>query len=313
MSDVNWFDLVPATMSAVASIAAAIAAFGAVRVSRESKQIAEQSALAMHHADAARVLSEEVRLLISNTNEFSELAYSIWADWAREIEFQDNREAGGSNPRPLRHVLSDASEMLVTHGASKHKEYGPTAREMFAIVRDGIGNLNDAEYKKMLRIADGTISNFEGTFGATSVHNKISDAPAFRWAIYQLNKRIRPEVWCEIWLNAWHQDGWLGKYRTSHSSLKQLLESAITSLESERAKLAHTVLPLSANASLASKYDLTLDISKTLLDLCSLELVEHYSDDTHKDDVIQLILYSMGMAYLVVEMRNSLESGARPR
>jgi hypothetical protein len=267
----------------------------------------------MHHADAAKVLSEQVRLLISSTNEFSELAYSTWVDWAREIEFQDNREAGGSNPRPLRHVLSDASEMLVNHGASQHKEYGAIAREMFAIVRDGIGNLNDAEYEKLLRIADGTISNFEGTFGATSHHNNISDAPAFRWAIYQLNKRIRPEVWCEIWKNAWQRNGWLGKYRTSHSSLKQLLESVITSLESERDKLAHTVFPLSANSFLASKYDLTIDLSKTLLDLCSLELVEHYTDDPHKDDVIQLILYSMGMAYLVVEMRNSLESSSRFR
>jgi hypothetical protein len=308
MDEMNWLDLIPSIMSAVATVAAAFAAFGSLRVSREAKLVSEQSALAIHHGDAAIALTEAVEKLIESTQVFSELAYRTWGEWASEIEALDYREAGGSNPRPLRHVLTDASEMLVKHGTRQRKKYKHVARSMYSIVRDGIDNLNDAEYVKLLRRADGEYRDFEGVFGATSINKNISATPAFRWACYQLNRRIEIEKWCEIWENAWHDNGWLNKFRSEHSKIKPALESILASLKSERAKLEHTVFPLKSNPSLCLKYDDVLGIIEVLLEDCSLELVEWYSEHhPHKEDVIQLVVYSMGIAFLVVEALASVD------
>lgn len=307
MNETSWFDLVPSVMSAVASVGAAFAAFGSLRVSREAKLVAEQSALAIHHADAAIALSGAVEKLKESTKVFTELAYRTWAEWPSEIEALDHREAGGSNPRPLRHVLTDASEMLVKHGTRQRKKYRHIARLMYSIVRDGIDNLNNAEYEKLLRQADGEYSDFEGVFGATSVNKHISATPAFRWACYQLNRRIEKEKWCEIWKNAWHKNGWLNKLRAEHGKIKPALESIFASLKSERAKLEHTVFPLESNPLLCLKYDNVLGIVELLLEDCSLERVEGHAENPHKEDVIQLLIYSMGIAFLVVDALASVD------
>lgn len=307
MEAMRWFDLVPSVMSAVASVGAAIAAFGSLRVSREAKLIAEQSALAIHHADAAIALSGAVEKLTESTKAFTELAYSTWAEWPSEIEALDHREAGGSNPRPLRHVLTDASEMLVKHGTRQRKKYKHIARSMYSIVRDGIDNLNNAEYEKLLRKADGEYSDFEGIFGATSVNKHISATPAFRWAYYQLIRRIEKEQWCEIWKTAWHGNGWLNKFRSEHSNIKPTLESIFSSLKTERAKLEHTVFPLESNPSLCLKYDNALGVVELLLEGGSLEMVKWHSENPHKEDAIQLLIYSMGIAFLVVDALASVD------
>jgi hypothetical protein len=313
MDETSWFYLVPSVMSAIASVAAALAAFGSLRVSREAKLFAEQSALAIHHADAAIALSGAVEKLIESTKEFSELAYSTWATWPSEIEDLDHREAGGSNPRPLRHVLSDASEMLVKHETRQGEEYRHIAQSMYSIVRDGIDNLNNAEYEKLLRRADGEYCDFEGIFGATSVNKHISSAPAFRWACYQLNRRIEKEKWCDLWKEAWHENGWLNKFRSEHSKIKPGLESILASLKTERSKLEHTVFPIESNTSLCLKFDNIVGIAELLLEDCSLEMVEWHAENPHKEDVIQLLLYSMGIAFLVMDALASVGGRRRPQ
>ncbi|HEY6094173.1 MAG TPA: hypothetical protein VIU93_04395 [Gallionellaceae bacterium] len=302
MDEIKWFDLVPSAMSAVASVGAAIAAFGSLRVSREAKSIAEQSALAIHHTDAAVALSKAVEKLISSTNVFAELAYDTWAKWPSEIETLDQREAGGSNPRPLRHVITDASEMLVTHETTQKKQYAHIARSMYSIVLDGIHDLNDAEYEKLLKRADGEYSDFEGVFGATSASKRISSAPAFRWACYQLNRRVDKTKWREIWQNSWHENGWLNKFRSEQTKIRSTLETIRASLKSEKTKLEHSVFPLESNASLYMKYSNVLETVEVLLEDCSLERVEWHAENAHIDDVIQLLIYSMGIAFLATDM-----------
>lgn len=302
MDKMNWFDLIPSIMSAVASVGAAFAAFGSLRVSRESKLVAEQSALAIHHSGAAIALTGAVEKLIESTEAFSKFAYCTWSEWPREIEALDCWEAGGSNPRPLRHVLTDASEMLVKHGTRQRKSYRHVARSMFSIVRDGVDNLNDGEYEKLLKRADGEYSDFEGIFGATSIKKNIAATPAFRWACYQLNRRIEKEKWCEIWEKAWNANGWLNKFRSEHGKIKPAFETILASLKSEKAKLEHSVFPLESNPSLCLKYDEVLGIVEVLLGDCGLEMVEWHSEHPHKEDVIQLVVYSIGMAFLVVEI-----------
>lgn len=301
MNKMDWFDLIPSIMSAIASVGAAFAAFGSLRVSREAKLVAEQSALAVHHGNAAIALTGAVKKLKESTQAFSELAYSTWAKWPSEIGSLDHREAGGLNPRPLRHVLSDASEMLVKHGTGQGKKYSHVARSMFSIVRDGVNDLNDVEYEKLLKKADGEYCDFEGVFGAVLIHRSIATAPAFRWACYQLSKRISKEKWCEIWKDAWGTNGWLNQFCVEHGKIKPALEAIIASLESEKAKLEHTVFPLECNYSLCLKYDSVLEVLEVLSDACSLNLVKWYAEHPHKEDTIELVVYSMGIAFLVVE------------
>jgi hypothetical protein len=295
-------------MSAAASVAAAYAAFASLRISREAKLLAKQSALAIHHGDAAKVLASEIEELKKSTQVFSELAYQTWGEWPSEIEALDHRQAGGSNPRPLRHVLSNASEMLVKYGTNKRATYRHAARSIYAIVRDGINDLNDIEYEKLLKHADGQYGDFESVFGTPPINKSIATAPAFRWACYQLNRRIEKEKWFEIWKKAWHDNGWLNKFQFEHSKIKPALESILASLKSEIAKLEHTVFPLKSNPSLCLKYDNFLGVVEVLLEDCSLDMAEGHSEHPHKDDVIQLVLYSMGLALLVVEALASIDS-----
>ena len=307
MDTTNWLNFIPSALSAIATIGASIAAFGSLRVSRETKLIAVQNSLAVHHRDAAIALTRAVTELKERTEAFSELANRICNDWPGEIESFDYREAGGSNPRPLRHVLTDASEMLVNNGIKRGKTYSSTGRLMYSIIRSGIDNLNDVEYEKLLRKADGEYSDFEGIFGSVILHRSIADAPAFRFAYYQLNRRITQEKWGEIWKNAWAGDGYLDQYRTAYTNIKPTLEKIKASLESERAKLEHTAFPLECNQPLHDKYCNALDVINTLLDICGLGMVEWYIESYHKDEAIQLIVYSMGGAFLVVEALGSLE------
>lgn len=303
----NWLDITPSFLSAIAAIAAAYAALASLRVSREAKLIAEQSALAAHHGAAAIALTSAVEKLILSTRDFFEISYSLHVDWPSEIERLDCREAGGSNPRPLRHVLSNASEMLTNHGSEKRKRFRQAKHVMFSIVRNGVNNLNEAEFENLLKQADGEYPNFEATFGTPSPIKSITTSPAFRWACYQLNKRIEKKYWFEIWRAAWQENGWLKRYRAEHSKITPTLEAIIKSVKTERDKLSHTVFPLESNPSLCLKYDDFLDVVETLLEDCSLEFIDDaYSEHPHKDDVIQLIVYSMGIAFLSMDALNSI-------
>ncbi|NKC11177.1 MAG: hypothetical protein GKR94_02915 [Gammaproteobacteria bacterium] len=184
----NWFDAVPAFLSAIASVAAAIAAFASLRISKRSISVAEHSALAVHHGSASLEYSRIVKNLSEATKDFSEFNYGVWGGWAREIEQKDNYELGGSNPRPLRHVLSNASEMLANYGANHNPSGRFASRSILSVIRDGIGNLNESEYQELLKKADGMYQDFEGVFDTPSKSSSITSAPAFRWACYQLIK-----------------------------------------------------------------------------------------------------------------------------
>lgn len=307
MNAMNWYDFIPSIMSAIATVAAAYAAFKSLQISREAKNDAKQSALAVHHRDAAIALTSAEEKLQGTLNVLSEIAYSIWAEWPSQIENLDNRDAGGVNPRPLRHVLSDASEMLSRHGIRQGNKLTYAARSMYAIVRNGINNLNDAEYKELLKRADGEYCDFEGVFGSTKKYSHITEAPAFRWACHQLNRRINKDRWLEIWGEAWKKDGWLYKYRSEFKSIEPILKAVLSNLKSERTKLEYTVFPLESNKPLLLKYDNMMISIEALLEDCSLDLVGWYSDNTpHKEDAIPLILYTMGIAYLTMEIYGKL-------
>lgn len=79
MDYVDLMDSVPSALSTVATIAAALAAWGSLKVSRESKHIAEQSALALHHGSASKALSDGLELVARESEELSSLALMLVA------------------------------------------------------------------------------------------------------------------------------------------------------------------------------------------------------------------------------------------
>ena len=107
MDEVSLFEFIPSTMSAIATVAAAYAAFKSLEAANKATKVAEQSALATQHKQAADRLSESIFQLKDITECFSSFTEKLFTRWPREIGQYDNRYRGGENPRPLRHVLSN--------------------------------------------------------------------------------------------------------------------------------------------------------------------------------------------------------------
>ena len=298
MSYTDWINIIPSALSAIATTAAAIAAFGSLKVSRESKKVAEQSVLAHHHDSATRTLAETRKTIAQELEPVYELARDIESCWAREIEKYEVPGSGGFDPRPLRHVLTNASQILERHASGRRKRGRHRYRSIYSIIRDGIGNTSDTEYRYLLKKADGAYSDFESVFGIPRLDKPISSDKAFRWAYYQLKHRVTIEHWREIWAKAWEKDGWLRCYHIENKRIESALKTALESLEAERKKLQHSVFPLDTNPSLSTKYDQTIEILDGLLEEGGLDIWQGHIDAPHDDELIPLVLYSMGLALL---------------
>lgn len=302
----EWLEVIPSLMSAIAAFAAACAAFVALSVSRKANSISEKSILAAHHHDAVSVLSNAVDRLRKETKDLGGFSYEFWIEWPREIELKDQRCNGGLDPRPLRHVLSNGSEMLATHATRNGKQYRNAAHSMFSIIREGVNELNEPEYNRLLKKADSTYGDFESTLGFPLLSKSIGNADAFRWVCYQLAKRIDSNDWNEIWRNTWLTEGWLTRYQTEYSKVKPVLEVMLCSLQAEKNRIAFSVLPMQANSELHKKYEKVLSGLEVLLEDCSLESLEPYSDWKYDEDIPQLILYSLATANLVMKLLDSI-------
>lgn len=302
----QWLDFVPSALSAFAGIAAAIAAFNSLRISRESKAIAEQSALASHHNEAARTLADVSEAVLMKTRRLYHYAMDIWNKLPRQVEGYDHREAGGTDPRPLRHVLANAGEMLERHSSHDGKQYHPARQGIFAVVRNGMGALSDSEYSKLLKVADGTYCDFEGTFGTPRRDTIICNAPAFRWAYYQMQKRVDEHEWAQIWSSFWAEKGWLKKYRDEFEQIKPELERQLEILQVEKKGLQFTVFPLDRNGPLHRDYVRVIEILEGLIDIIDLDLFDGYIDDPHPADLIPLVISSVAVGILTARAIDNL-------
>jgi hypothetical protein len=299
-------EVVPSFLSAVASIAAAIAAFVSLRISKRSTSIAESTALAVHHHSASLEYAKVVKDLSETTREFFDFSYNMWVKWARELEEKDSYGLGGSDPRPLRHVLSNGSNMLANHSFYNTSRGVSASQTILYVIRHGMGSLSENEYQKLLKKADGAYHDFESVFGIPSKTSAITSAPAFRWVCYQLIKRVKQEDWKKVWQEAWYENGWLSKYQAEYLKIKPILEEAQTSLKSEKTKLAHTAFPLSHNAELSAKYDEILKVLECLLEDCDGEHLEMYKDWEFSDELSQLVLCSMATANFAMMQLNTV-------
>lgn len=305
-----WLDFAPSALSAFAGLAAAVAAFNSLKVSRDSKMIAEQSALAIQHNDAARKLADVSETISNQATNLRHCAMDVWTNFPREVERYACREAGGTDPRPIRHVLSNAGEMLERHSSHNGMQYHRARHDIFSVIRNGMGELSDSEYCRLLKVADRSYSDFEGTFGIPSREANISESPAFRWAYYQLERRVAIDAWKKIWRDSWGADGWLKRYRDELEQIKPVLEGQLEILQGEVKKLQFTVFPLDRNEPLHRDYLRSIGILEGLIDVFLLDLLEGYIDDPHPADLIPLVITSVAAAIMTARAIDDLERTA---
>lgn len=169
-----------------------------------------------------------------------------------------------------------------------------------------MNDLNEREYNSFLKKADGNYGDFESTFGPPPLDKNIGKADAFRWVCHQLTKRIDSGDWREIWSNAWLTEGWIISYRAEFSKVKSILEDVVDSLRAEKKKMIFSAVPLHSNFALHKNYEMVLSGLETLLNDCSMESLEHYREWKYDEDITQLVLYSMAIAYLVTKILESI-------
>ncbi|EJC7018457.1 hypothetical protein BBM20_20240 [Vibrio parahaemolyticus] len=291
----DWFEVIPSSMSAVASVAAAVAAIASWRVSRRATSIAESTALSTHHSAATIVYVQEVKQLNALVSELDKLAFEITTTWSKQLQRFDNPDLGGIDPRPLRHVLHDGYELLADYASDSKKQIGAASRGILSPIRNGMGSITKDEYNKLLKKVDGTSCCFEATLDSPSKSKSITSASAFRWVYYQLLKRVESQDWRSVWKEAWLEEGYLNQYKSVFVKIKPELIGSRDRLRNEKEKLIHTAFPIENNLNLSEQYNQLLGALDCLIEECDSELIEDYKDWDYSEEQCLLVLCSMGL------------------
>ncbi|ODC03507.1 hypothetical protein BFW38_08055 [Terasakiispira papahanaumokuakeensis] len=291
----DWFEVIPSSMSAVASVAAAVAAIASWRVSRRATSIAESTALATHHSAATLVYVQEVEQLNALVSELDKLAFEITSTWSRQLQRFDNPDLGGIDPRPLKHVLHDGYELLADYASDSKKQIGAASRRILSPIINGMGSTTKDEYNKLLKKVDGTSCSFEATLGSPSKSKSITSASAFRWVYYQLLNRVEGQDWRSVWKEAWLEEGYLNQYKSLFVRIKPELIGSRDRLINEKEKLMHTAFPIEKNLNLSEQYNQLLSALDCLIEECDSELIEDYKDWDYSEEQFLLVLCSMGL------------------
>lgn len=197
--------------------------------------------------------------------------------------------------------------MLVNHAINGSRR-GVIRRSLLSPVVEGIGDLSDSEYKKLLGLADATYTDFEDVFGVPAPIKSINSSPAFRWVCHQLIRRVKLQDWNKLWVNAWEDEGWLNKYKIEYSKVRTALQSSRETLAGEKLRQLHSVFPLESNPILCNKYDQVLSLLDMLIEECSEESLEAYRDYLHEEDTFLLIVCSVAFAMYTGRVLDDLNS-----
>jgi len=241
-----------------------------------------------------------------------EAAWHAWVEWPSRIEnaVPDARSQEGSNLRPLRHVLSDCAELLCEHALQSHGvrrvRYG-----LFTVIREGLPQEGTGEWTKLLQKGDGRYEDFATTFGAPEPRTLLSEAAAFRWAVFQLQRRVKQEDWLSVWAASWKNDGILGHYGEAQRLAIGVLSRCLEQLLAEQKRLAHSALPLENDPVLAAKYEKVVAVLDALRDDCSLSFLEPYQEWRHGRDALAFIIYGISLGVLTHKLIEELHILAR--
>lgn len=306
MTDTSWTEFIPSIASAVAAVAAAYAALRSLQVSRESRVIAEQQALATHHGRAAEVLSESVEKVLKALEPLVDVAHEINSRWTRDIEEYDRRRMGGEDPRPLRHVLYDIGEMLYEHSSHGGKDVEGVMHSLFCIVRDAPPVEGDGEWGKLRSKADNTYTGFVSVFGKPKYNMPITSANAFRWSYFQLSRRVEDTDWLKVWDEAWAMSGVIFRYEQAYEEAKSVIGEAQKNLIREKKRIAHSAIPLERDPDLAEKYNEALSVIGVLEERCPLDMLELYKDEKFSGFSLPLVIFLVAVSFMIMDITNKL-------
>lgn len=303
----NWLDFLPTFLSTISSIAAAYAAIVSLRISKQSILISKSNALAEHHKSASIKYAEVINHLNNTSRDFAALSYNLGIEWSRKIESFDNAEKGGKDPRPLRHVISNGSQMLANFAYhNRNNGIRSISKSILSVIRYGINDINQDEFQRLLRKADGQYMEFEGIFGDPKNSKSIASTNAFRWTYYQLVMRVTSAQWRKEWENAWLDNGLLTTFKSEYIKIKPMFETAHESLKNEITKIAHSALPLNYNSQLFEKYERILNILENLIDDCDIEQMELYKSWPHKEELSLFVICSIAIAEIIHKELNMI-------
>ncbi len=307
----DWFEVIPSSMSAVASVAAAVAAIASWRVSRQAASVAESTALATHHSSASLIYVEEVKKLNQICHDFDNATNTVVNTWPKVFEPFDNKERGGVDPRPIRHVLYNGSRLLADHALGDARFRGAGSNTILLPIRNGMTGINESEYTKLLKKADETISSFEETFGRPFKSQSIADSLAFRWVYYQLAKRVDVKDWQYAWTDAWLEGSCLTHYQYEYQRIKPEFIASRDRLRNEKEKLMHTAFPITRSKSLSNNYDQILTALDFLIEDCDPELIEVYKDWGFSEDLCLLVVCSMGISFFAAKQLDVIQRASQ--
>jgi len=307
MPEIDWWEFVPAIASAIASIAAAVAAIYSSKVARDTKKLSEQTALATHHQSAITILSETIKEFEKASTELAELGYTIRTNWAWKVERESNSpntKYAGENPRPIRHVLQNAANMLVNY-AAKERRYETLHSELISGLRGGVGRLDDEEFEALLKKADHSYTDIELVFGEPSIYGEIGQSLSCKWVFDQLRRRVPAKSWSKMWQDAWLIDGELWKYEQKFNELLPTFIALREKLIKEKDRLSFSTLPLYLNTELFDRYRTTITLLTRLIEDCSLDSLVNYRKNSY-GDAIELIVYCFAIMMLTRRINNKI-------
>lgn len=298
MDKVNYLELITSLTSSITTIAACVAAFLSLKVSRESRDITKQIALANHHLSIATELSFALKELKKSLGNLANISSFLLSKWAREIEKKEIKNTAGDNPRPIRHVLNDTAEMLANHSQKASKDKGYIHSVLFSIVVNGGPDISQKEYQSLLSTADGYYGSFEDKFGQASSKHNISESKAFRWSFSQLTKRMKKEDWKQIWQESLADEGYLNRFKKEVLSTSPKIEEIRNKLTIEKSRINLSTLPLSSDKKLSLTYNKLESILNNFDECVNFEYLEE-DFFAYEDGYLEVILYSIGMMKLI--------------
>ncbi|OOV88029.1 hypothetical protein [Oceanospirillum linum] len=312
MDSTDIINLIPAGFSALATCFAAFATFKAYQVAKESKNIAEKSLIASEHEEAKDVFFESFSDFELMTSRLFNLGRDIREYWTRKFDLFDdkNSEHAGEDPRPLRHVLSNAAEMLAKHSMARGRSDSYYFDYLIDVLNGDFGDLNLKEYYSLLERADGCYLGYESIFGEPKRDESIELSEAFRFSIYQLKYRTSTDDLRKFISDGWSRYGFLRLYYDEFIKCQIGFESIARSLTEQKNKLKFSYVKLDDNVDLSANMERLARCVSLVLN-CGFGVFEQHIEDDWSDlpdfsheELIGYILFQVAITYILLEVEN---------
>lgn len=307
--DADNLNLIPSFLSVVAAAFSTYAAFKSYSVAKETKRIAERNIIAEHHRPAVESLYELILEFESVSEGLFRSGRDLRERWPRTLKSLDNKKDAGKDPRPLNHVVDNLGEMLAAY-AFERESVSCIFQNISSVLSNGVGVESESEFRELLEVGGGSCPDYEVTFGLPDAGEGIQNAPAFKFAIYQLRARLTEAKLRSFLVNGWAEGGYISQYYKIFEEASYRLEAISKGLEALRFKLKLSTYKLEDNPELSQRIS-DFEFCVEFLQECGLELIDDPdisksfgSDRYSKDCLIEHLAYLSGLAHALLELEN---------